>query len=161
MYKFLFYLQREPVIPRHHEMIKNLINDLEADNRFQSVKDRLDTIDLYPSNQKDILNEWCRKNKIRLELLVCVQGFNLDSKVDVVFGYGLGKYFINYLDNLGIPYIDFAAPNVKEDFYYELQNGVALDNISEWLDSIEKPTEYLIPQFTNDTFGYIKRENHD
>ena len=46
MYKFLFYLQREPIIPRHHEMIKNLINDLEADNRFQSVKDRLDTIDL-------------------------------------------------------------------------------------------------------------------
>lgn len=161
MYKFLFYLQREPIIPRHHEMIKNLISKLESDNRFQSVKDRLDTLDLYSINQKNTLNDWCRKNKIRLELLVCVQGFNLDSKVDVVFGYGLGKYFINYLNNLNIPYIDFAAPNVKEDFYQELQNGTALDNISDWLDSIEKPKEYLIPQFTNDTFDYIKRENHD
>ena len=158
VYKFLFYLQREPIIPRHYQMVLGLKKQLDRDPRVQSVKERLDSIDFIPAAKLNVINEWCRKNKIKLELLICTQGITFKDRVDFVIGYGLGKYFTRYLTNLGIYYIDLAS---DRDLYESLVNkNQAVDYILDKVVYRDEPNRICLPQFIHpDYFEYVEQDN--
>lgn len=159
MLTYLFYLQREPVIPRHFYMLRNLQEQLQKDGRFSSVKYRLDGIDLISPSKKNIVNAWCKRNKLSLELVICTLGKSFNNKVDFVLGYGLGKYFKNFLTNLDIPYLDLADPNIKDEYCKYTETQSAADNLYAWfyLENQKHKDTYLIPQFNNNLFDYVEK----
>lgn len=146
-YKYFFYLQREPCLPNHFNMIRRFKDQLAADPRFESSKWRLDRIDCLEPSKKEIVNEWCRKNKIRLELLICTQGIEFTNKVDFVLGYGLGKYLTNYLNLLGVPYLDLATPGLKKTWEDYINNNQATNKLVEWLHDLPRCVEFMLPQW--------------
>ena len=159
MYKYLFYLQREPILPNHFQMIRGLKQQLDNSNKFESVRRRLDLLDNIEPNKKNIVSEWCRKNKVRLELLICIQGNNFTNKVDFVLGYSLGKYLINYINKLDIPYLDLSKPDMKEHWVEMVKSNTALPYIEEWYKSQTKKNNYLIPEFiSNNQFDYVEKQ---